>query len=231
MEDRLKRLIEGNSEANRTKWALEWQKKGKKVIGIMDSYTPEEVISAAGMLPWRITGTWQGNVSKAIVYRSESSCGYCNHVLESYLNSDFDFMDGIIATDLDQDLLRMWEVMESLGRIPYYYAMHVPYVDSELNYRFMEEEIGRLISSLEDFGGVKITKESLRSSIDVYNKMRSLLSRVYELRKREIPPLSGAELLGITTTARVMPKDEFNNELEALLPYLEKRETNLKNVH
>jgi len=69
MEDRLKNLIEGNNEANRTKWAKEWKKQDKKIIGVMSSYVPEEIISAAGMLPFRITGTWREDISHARVYR------------------------------------------------------------------------------------------------------------------------------------------------------------------
>ncbi len=231
MEDRLQRLIKGNSEANRTKWAKEWQKQGKKVIGIMSSYVPEEVIFAAGMLPWRITGTWQKNLNRATVYRPERSCPYCTHVLESFLSGELDFLDGIVIADQDQDLLRLWDVLVYLKKVSFSLAIHMPYTDSALSCRFFTGEIRRLMSSLEDFGGVKITEDSLRSSIDTYNQMRGLLSRMYELRKREIPPLSGAETLGITTTAQVMPKEQFNRELEKLLPYLRERKANLKHVH
>ena len=230
MENRLKVLIEGNSEANRTRWAMEWKKQGKKVIGVMSSYIPEEVISAAGMLPWRITGTWQENVSRVRVYRPESSCAYCNHALESFLRGELDFLDGIIVADIDQDLLRLWDVLVYLKAKPFCHFVHVPFVDSNLSQQFFTGEIRELVKNLEDFGGVKITEDSLRSSIDTYNNMRDLLGKVYELRKRETPPLSGAEILGITTSAQVMPREQFNHELEALLPYLEKRKANLKQV-
>ncbi|MFC1533177.1 2-hydroxyacyl-CoA dehydratase subunit D [Thermodesulfobacteriota bacterium] len=231
MEDRLKRLIEANNKDNRMKWTQHWQQNGKKVLGIMSSYVPEEVISAAGILPWRLTGTFEDDANQALLHRGDASCGYCSHVLESYIQGEFDFLDGIVATDLDQDLLRTWEVMVSLNRLPYYYAMHAPFVDSEINYHYMKDEIGRLIKSLEEYTGTQISETALREQIDIYNKMRSLISRVYELRKRVVPPLSGAETLGITAAARIMPKDEFNWELESLLPYLEKRETKLKQMH
>ncbi len=228
MEDRLQRLIEGNSEANRTKWAKEWKKQGKKVIGVMSSDVPEEVISAAGMLPWRVTGTWQENVNRARVYRPEATCSYLTHVLESFLSGELDFLDGVVMADEDQDYFTLWNVLQYLKMKPLCLYLHAPFVDREIDLRYFAREIRRLISSLEDFGGVKITDASLRSSIDTYNQTRSLLSRMYELRKREIPPLSGAEVLGITTAAQVMPKEQFNQELEKLLPYLKKRKTNLK---
>lgn len=231
MEDKLKRLIEGNSEANRTKWPMEWKKQGRKVIGLMSGYVPEEVVHAAGMLPWRITGTWQDNINHARVYRSESSCSYCNHVLESFLAGELDFLDGVVIGDIDQDLLRLWDLLVALDAKPFCRAIHVPFVQSELNYRFFGDEIRRLVTGLEEFGGVRITDDSLRSSIATYSRTRTLLARVYELRKKKIPPLSGAELLGITTAAAVMPKERFNEELEVLLPHLEMRETHLGQVH
>jgi benzoyl-CoA reductase/2-hydroxyglutaryl-CoA dehydratase subunit BcrC/BadD/HgdB len=85
--------------------------------------------------------------------------------------------------------------------------------------------------NVEGFFGIRITDEALRSSIETYNYMRDLLTQVNEWRKREIPPLSGAEFLGLTTAATVMPKDEFVLELKTILPFLEKRKTNLKHFH
>ena len=231
MEEKLKLLIEGNNENNRSKWATEWKKQGKKVIGLMSSYVPEEVVLAAGMLPWRITGTWQENISHARVYRAESSCGYCNHLLESFLNDEFPFLDGVITTDQDDDLRLTWELLKYKEMKPFCFMLHVPFFETEENYLYFATEIRRLIKELEDFGHVHIDNKKLLNSIQTCNKMRDLLSQVYEFRKREKPPLSGAEILGIVTSAQVMPKDHFNQELEQLLPYIGKRQVNLKQVH
>lgn len=231
MEDRLKALIEGNNEANRTKWAMEWKKQGKKVIGVMSSYVPEEAIWAAGMMPWRITGVWREDVSLARTYRSENSCLYCTSVLESVLGDELDFLDGIVMVDYDQDMLRLWDVMKSAGKHDLCHAMHIPYVDSGLNYQMLEGEIGRLIDKLKSNGGQEVTDASLLAAIETYNETRKLLGRLYDLRKREVPPVTGAEVMGITLSAQIMPKDRFNEELTALLPYLEKRKAEIRNLH
>jgi benzoyl-CoA reductase subunit C len=228
MENRLKKLVEGNSEENRAKWARGWKSQGGKVIGVISSDVPEEVIHAAGMLPWRMTGTWGKDVSRARAYRGEFSCGYCSHVLESVLSGQVDFLDGIVASDVDQDVIRLIDVILTLEKPSFCHPMHMPISDSDHNCEYFTTEIRTIINKLEEVGNRKITDESILSSIEIFNKMRILLGRMYELRKREIPALSGAEALGITTTAQVMPKEQFNQELEALLPYLETRETNLK---
>jgi benzoyl-CoA reductase/2-hydroxyglutaryl-CoA dehydratase subunit BcrC/BadD/HgdB len=230
MEDRLKRLVEANGEGNRLRWAQEWKRTGGKVIGIISSDVPEEIIHAAGMLPWHLTGTWGKDVSQARPYRGEFSCGYCTHVLEFLLSDQAGCLDGVVAADVDQDVLRLTDVIETLDKIGFCHLMHMPISDSDHNCRYFATEVRSLLDRMERAAQRKITDDSIRSSIEVYNKMRALLGKLYELRKREEPPLSGAEILGITTAARVMPKEQFNQELEGLLPYLETRKTPLKNV-
>ncbi len=127
MEDRLVNLIDGNSEINRKKWAVEWKKQGKKVIGVLCSYVPEEVIHAAGMLPWRVTGTWQPDVSRALSHRPIRARLYHAHVLESLLSGELDFLDGVVATDREQELVRLWDMWTHLRKMPFAHIMHIPH--------------------------------------------------------------------------------------------------------
>lgn len=227
MEARLRELIQGNAVGNRTRWALEWKKQGKKVIGTLCSYMPEEIIYAAGMLPWRVTGTWGQDVSFAAPYRPSNTCPFCTHVLQSLLTGELDFLDGVVAANRDYDTLRLWDVWAYLGKSQFAHVMHFPHEDSELCFRQFTKEVRKLVSALEQFGGIRISDESLQDAVELYNKTRILVKQVYELRKRKDPPLSGAEMLGITTAAMIMPKEKFNEEIEALLPYLETRQTAL----
>ena len=230
MEQQLRGLLAATCEANRIKRALEWRKQGGKVMGLLCSYVPEELIYAAGMLPWHVMGTDQANTSRALTYRMANSALYCNRVLESFLAGELDFLDGVIATDREQDLVRLWDVLVHLKKTPFAHIIHVPIGESALGYRQMAKEIAGLKKSVEKFSGTKITEESLRQAITVFNKMRTLLAKLYEMRKKEVPPVSGAEAMAIVAAATIMPKDEFNRELEALLPYLEKRKTSVDHV-
>ena len=229
MEDRLKRLIEANAEANRTKWALEWKKQGRKVIGTICLSVPEEVIYAAGMLPWRVSGTWRENTPRASAYRLPYTCPFCTHVLESLLAGELGFLDGVVFTDRDYDIIRLSDVWTEVGKTPFLHIMHLPQRDSELARLHLAKGIRALMAALEILGGKRITDESLRRAIDVYNERQALVAKVFDMRKRDRPPLTGAEVLGITTAAGVMPADEFNRELKALLPYIEQREPALGN--
>lgn len=228
MENRLKALVDGNKPENRTKWAMEWKKQGKEVMGLLCSNVPEEIISAAGVLPWRITGTWREAAPLAAVYRPEMTCRYCSHVLESVLTGELDFLDGLATTQLDDDFKRLWDVLHYLNKPPFTYIMYFPHSSTKTTFRMWVKSVSEFKEAIEEWAGVEITEEELRHQTEVYNTMRTLLMRVYELRKKESPAVTGAESLGITTAARIMPRDEFNKELGALLPYLEKRKAAFK---
>jgi benzoyl-CoA reductase/2-hydroxyglutaryl-CoA dehydratase subunit BcrC/BadD/HgdB len=230
MEDKLKILMSAGAGENRTKWANEWQKEGKKVIGVLDSLVPEEVIYAAGMLPWHIHGTWQGNVSRAMMYRMPQGSSFLSHVLESVIEGELDFLNGMAYSNRDEDFMRFRDYWEYLGKADCILFIEVPLMDSELTRRRFTDKIREFIGIVEKCGEVKIDDESLRHAITVYDKGRALLRKMYELRKKEVPPLSGAECLAITTAAMVMPRDEFNRSLEELLPYLETREANISHT-
>jgi len=229
MEEKLRSLIEANREPNRTRWAHKLNKQGKKVIGTLCSYIPEEIILAAGMIPWRVTGTWEGMTPNAEAYRISTSCRYCNHVLESLLTGELDFLDGVIATALDDDIRCLWDVWKYLNKTPFAHIMYLPHKKGKLALSLWKREIETLKEALEKFGGVSITEEKIFEATEVINKTRSLLRKVYELRKQDRPPLTGAETLGITTAATVMTKEEFNQELEPLLPYLESGDRAVEN--
>ena len=230
MEGKFKQLVSAGNPKNRTKWAREWQRQGKKVIGVLDSLVPEEVIYAAGMLPWRIQGTWQGDVSKAMTYRLPQGQDYLNHVLESLLEGELDFLDGMVCSNRDEDFLRFWDYWRHLSRIRFSYLVEVPVIDSELTRKRFTGKIREFIGAIEKLGKVKVDDNKLRDAIAVYDKSYTLLRKLYELRKKEVPPISGSEALAITTAAMVMPRDEFNKELEELLPYLEKRKAKVSHT-
>ncbi len=228
LEKRLSTLVQGNSPENRQKYALEAKEKGKKVIGLLCSYAPEEIFYAAGMHPWRVTGTWDSNLTKATVYRDLDSCRYCTHSLEALLRGDLKFLDGIVTSDWDDDRRRLFDTWRYISNPPFAMIYTAPKNRTEIVERYFAREISGMVSTLEKFGNVKITEEKLRQAIDLCNKSRQLLIGLYELRKRPLPPVTGAEVLGMVTTSMVMDKAEFNAELEALLPYLAEREINHK---
>lgn len=227
MEDQLQSLLQLSDESNRDRYPAEWKNEGKKVVGVLCSYVPEEIIHAAGMLPVRVMGTQSPSTPHSDLYRPPQTCLYCNHVLESLLTGKYDYLEAIVATSWDQDLVRLWDVCNYLGKTPSSYIMHLPLSDSGTHRKRFAKEVKKFMVYVEDLAGIEMKAETLYHSIDLYNRARGLLRRIYDLRKRDEPPLSGSETLGLTTASLLMPVEELVEKLESLLPYLDERKTSL----
>lgn len=229
MEDQLRALLKANQPDNRAAWAAAAKERGQKVLGLLCIYVPEEIVSAAGVLPWRITGSWEESTPRASFYRPEMTCRYCSHVLESVLAGDLDFLDGVATTQVDDDFKRLWDVLNYVGKPPFAHIMYLPHTVSRTTMGMWNRSVRDLVMVMEDFAGKKISREDILEQIEIYNDMRGLLYRVYQMRKSRNPPLTGAEMLALTTAARIMSKPEFNQRLKSLLPYLETRRPEVKN--
>lgn len=223
MEDKLQILINSNQPENRSQWALDWKKQGKRVFGLLDIYVPEEIVSAGGLLPWRITGTWNEAVPRASMHRPSMTCRFCTHVLESFMNGELDFIDGMATTQIDDDFRRLWDVLAYIKKPDFAHIVYLPHTVSPTTFGMWRKSVLEFKDVMESYTGRKISADDLLAQIKIYNRMRSLLRDVYGLRKREVPALTGAEMLGITTAARIMPRDLFTSTLESLLPYLKER--------
>lgn len=227
MEQKLETLLQAAAEPNNLKWAREWKERGGKVIGILCSYVPEEVIHASGMLPFHITGTQHGQLTASSLYWPSNAEQYYAHALESLLSGELDFLDGVVCTDSTDASRRCLDVWQHIGKTRYCYMLHVPYRRSEIVQNEFAEEIAQFRDSLQSRLSVTITDNALLDSIRLHNRMRTEMAEAYELRKREIPPLSGAEFLSLTTASMVMPKETFLKELEGISGYLSQRKTSL----
>ena len=74
-----------------------WKEKGGKVIGYYCTYVPEEVIHAAGMLPYRMRATGSTGTELGDVYSSHLSCSFVRHSLDQAMRGEYNFLDGLVA--------------------------------------------------------------------------------------------------------------------------------------
>lgn len=64
---------------------------------------------------------------------------------------------------------------------------------------------------------MKINDARLKEAIKLHNETRRLQRKLYELRKREDPPITGAETLAVMVAGTAMPKKRYNQLLKELL--------------
>jgi len=133
------------------------------------------------------------------------------------LDKQYDFLDGFVAGSTCDGARRLADVWHLYLPIPVVYVLSVPRKTTEAAHELYRLEVLEFKHRLEELFQVEITDEALREAILVYNKSRELLKKLYDLRKLDAPPISGAETQEVLNSGFKMPKDKFNQLLERLL--------------
>jgi len=195
-----------------------WKAEGGRVVGFVGLGVPEEVIHAARMLPFRVSADNEPiALQTAGGYMLAHAGSVARTFLQMALDGRYDFLDGVVLSVTNEGTRRLvdnWRV----------YAPR-PYMDSIfLPLKCTEEACALYLSDLEDWRNrlsevrcAHIVDRDLKRSIELYNHGRELLQKLYALRKRERPPVTGAESLEIVKAATRMPREQFNDLLEKLL--------------
>lgn len=220
----LDELIEIASEVDNP-YLKEWQAQGKKVVGFLCSHVPEEILDAAEILPYRLRAPGCSETTSADVYMGHVNCTYIRSCLEYIYTGTYDFLDGMIFTNSCDHTRRMYDVLRETKPFALMAFISVPHkIGGDEIAVWYSGEFDRLKEDIEKTFEVEITDEKLKKSIEIYNESRDLLRKLYDLRKQDKPPLTGAETMSVVLAASSMPREKFNELLKQLLEELPARE-------
>jgi len=194
-----------------------WKRQGKKVVGFVCSYLPEEILYAMEILPYRITGKGAQDTSHADSYLTRVNCSFARACLELGFTGRYGFLDGAVWINGCDHIRRCYDNWRAKIPFAFMYMLPVPHKISPQARRWYGEEVLRFQRAVEDHFGVKLSPERLAEAVSTYNETRSLLRRLYDLRTAELPPFTGAEVLTILSAASSMPRAEYNRILRDLL--------------
>lgn len=218
---KLDRFREVNAAFPKTSQILECKQQGKKVFGWLCTYVPEEILHAAGILPIRITGySREMELEDGTAYLYTNSCSFSRSCLQLGLRGEYDFLDGIVGGSTCDGARRMFDLWRNYIGTSFYHVLTVPRKFTRPAHELYYDQVQQFTRHLEDHLGIQISDEALRKSIDLYNESRSLLKSLYELRKLDKPPITGAETMEVLNASFQMPKELFNEYLKDLLDEL-----------
>lgn len=222
MDSNLQSLIEPFQKACNDPYAAARAAKGegRRILGHMCTYTPEELFHAAGYFPLRILA-WSNTIQQADGLLQAYACSLARSALEQAVSGDLNFIDTMLFShtcDTIQNLTDIWK-----RNVPgtTHLSLSTPTcVEGEHAIRYFAGELAHMRDFLME-EGASITDEALQESIELYREHRSVMRRLYEIRRRNPESISARDTLDITVSSFLMLKEDHLNLLEPLLEVLD----------
>lgn len=198
----------------------EWKKSGRKIIGCMYHYIPEEIITAAGMLPYRMKAIGSKGTELSESCFTQINCGFVRHLFDSGVRGELGFIDGLVSVNNCDHIRRFYENWQKKIKTPYMHFMPFPKKSGREQAEVYRKELVEFKNSLEKYFNVQITDTKLKNAIELHNETRRLQRELYELRKKKTPPITGADVHAVMVASSSMPKEKYNTMLTGLLEEL-----------
>ena len=173
----------------------ELKDSGKNIVGTFCTYTPKELIYAAGAVPVSLCSVSEETIPAAEKHLPKNLCPLIKASYGYALTDKCPYMyfsDMIVGETTCDGKKKMYEL---LGELKDTYIIQLPQTqDKERGMDLWKEEISRFKDKLEKKFETSISKEKISEAISQINDERKLLKEFYSMGKLTPPPLSGYEM-------------------------------------
>jgi bzd-type benzoyl-CoA reductase N subunit len=197
-----------------------WKEQGRGVMGYFCSAIPEEIFTAAGLLPFRVRATGSTGTELSDAHFSNLNCSFVRHCFNVALLGEYDFLDGVVLVNSCDNLRRIYDHWKRQLPTPFLRIMSFPRKTGPAQVDWYHQELAELRTAMEEHFGLEISDARLWEAIRLHNETRRLQRQLYQLRKRAHPPITGADTLAVMVAGTAMPKDTYNHVLRDLLDEL-----------
>ena len=195
-------------------------------MGWLCSYTPLELIYAAGFLPYRIDGH-SNPVKNADSYIHPNYCQFVKSALDIAVDGGYDFLDGVVFVNSCDAMRRLYDVWKRYVPSKFVYILDIPMGDSSLGLNYVKNEFKKLKLVLEKHSNKIIKDKNFEEAIDLFNDSRSLYHNLNSLRLEKPALISGEEMMKTTQDFFKSDPNIWNKNIKNLIE--EKRKVNVKN--
>lgn len=197
---------------------------GKKIIGVLPYFAPEELVYAAGMVPMGMWGSNNKNIVKAKEYCATFYCTIAQIGLEMLLDGTLDQLDGIITPTICDTLRPMSQNYRvAMGdKMKVIFLAHPQNRVKEFGVKFCMSQYTNIKRELEEVSGAPISDAAVTNAIKVYNKSRAARRKFVELANAHCDVITATKRSAVLKASYFMLKDVYTEKLEALNAELEK---------
>jgi bzd-type benzoyl-CoA reductase N subunit len=203
-------------------YATRWKAQTEgRVVGYFCSYAPEELIWAAGALPYRLLGAG-GAISRADGHLQAYSCSLVRGALDDALTGKLDFLDGAVFPHTCDSIQRLSDIWRLNAGFDFHMDLVLPVkLNTKSAENYMQAVIKKFHHDLEAKLRVEITSEKLSKAIRTFNQIRTGLQQIYEIRRDHCGTVSGRDLHAIVKASMVMDRNVLADRLPAVVDLLQ----------
>ena len=191
---------------------------GKKCIGVMPYYAPEELVYAAGMMPFGMWGSNDKTEQRSKEYCATFYCTIAQLDLEMLLDGTMDLLDGVITPTICDTLRPMSQNIRVAmsEKLPCIFLAHPQNRFADWGKQFCLDQYNDVKAGLEKIAGHEIKSEDISAAIKVYNKSRAARREFVKLASDHCDVIDPIMRSAVLKAAWFMDKAEYTEKLEAL---------------
>ena len=199
------------------------ESEGDLALGYTCFHAPEVLMNLGNCFSVRLRAPHTNSMELATYYMANNSCEFARALLERALEGSFAFLHAMIGVDVceaNNRAIENMEIMHAHGEDKdkfFYCNLDIPYSDDEDCVEHIREQVSRkILKPLRENYGIDTSDDAIRTAVSEHNEVCRILTEIGELRKLDIPPITGYEYAVLVLVSYTCPK-------RLILPYL--RET------
>lgn len=189
---------------------------GKRVIGVGPYYVPEELVYAAGAVPFGVWGC-VGVADECKKYFPPFYCSICQMTLEMGLNGTLGSLSGMMVTTLC-DTLKAFSQNWKAGvkGVPMIFVSQPQNRDTDFGREYARASHEGVMKRVEECCGAIIDDESLAAAIKLYNEWRAEMRAFVKLAGTHPAEVSVADRCAVVNSGYYMDKAQHLAKVKAL---------------
>lgn len=187
--------------------------EGDLAIGYTCFHAPEVLLNLGSCFSVRLRAPHTNSMELATYYMANNSCEFSRALLERALEGNYSFLHAVAGVDVceaNNRAIENMEIMHMQGEDKekfFYCNLDIPYSDDEDCVEHIREQLSRkILKPLRENYGVDTSDAAIRAAVREHNEVCRILTEIGELRKLDIPPITGYEFAVLVLVSYTCPK-------------------------
>ena len=187
--------------------------EGDLAIGYTCFHAPEVLLNLGNCFSVRLRAPHTNSMELATYYMANNSCEFSRALLERALEGNYSFlhaMAGVDVCEANNRAIENMEIMHMQGEDKekfFYCNLDIPYSDDEDCVEHICGQVSRkILKPLRENYGVDTSDAAIRAAVREHNEVCRILTEIGELRKLDIPPITGYEFAVLVLVSYTCPK-------------------------